>query len=101
MTSFAYSVAIKLSVANLASQGVRILAADLLKAHGAATNLQSKLSSLKMIAVGYGLDRAGEGILGFMGKAVKAGDEYLRQISLMNAAGMTQQEIAKATAAAW
>lgn len=101
MTSFAYSVAIRLQVANLASQGVRLLAADLLKAHGAATNLQSKLSALKMIAVGYGLDRAGEGILGFMNKAVDASKEYTHQLALMNAAGFTQKEVAESTAAAW
>lgn len=101
MSSFAYSVAIKLSVANLASQGVRILANDLLKAHGAATNLQTKLSALKMVAVGYGVDRAGQGILGFMGKAIDASKEYTRQISLMNAAGMSQKDIAEATASAW
>ncbi|HIQ17208.1 MAG TPA: hypothetical protein EYH41_04300 [Novosphingobium capsulatum] len=99
--SFAYSVAIKLSVANLASQGVRILANDLLKAHGAATNLQGKLSALKMVAVGYGLDRAGQGILGFMGKSIDASKEYTRQLSLMSAAGMGQKDIAEATAQAW
>jgi hypothetical protein len=101
MSSFAYSVAIKLSVANLASQGVRILANDLLKAHGAATNLQGKLSALKMVAVGYGLDRAGQGILGFMGKSIDASKEYTRQLSLMSAAGMGQKDIAEATAQAW
>ncbi len=101
MSSFAYSVAIKLSVANLASQGVRILANDLLKAHGAATNLQNKLSALKMVAVGYGLDRAGQGILGFMGKTLEVSKEYTRQLSLMNAAGMSQKDIAEATAQAW
>ncbi|MDK4804949.1 MAG: hypothetical protein OC190_00200 [Novosphingobium aromaticivorans] len=101
MSSFAYSVAIKLSVANLASKGVRLLANDLLKAHGAATNLQDKLSALKMVAVGYGLDRAGQGILGFMGKSIEAAKDYTHQIALMNAAGFTQKELAESIGSAW
>lgn len=99
--SFAYSVAIRLTVANLASQGVRLLAKDLLAAHGNAVKLGDKLTALKMMAVGYGMDKAGQGILGFMGKAIDASKEYTRQISLMNAAGMSHVDIAQATAAAW
>jgi hypothetical protein len=99
--SFAYSVAIKLTVANLASQGVRMLAKDLLAAHGSAVSLGDKLKALKMIAVGYGMEKAGQGMLGFMGKAIDASKEYTRQLSLMNAAGMSHLEVARATAAAW
>lgn len=101
MSNFAYSVAIKLSVANLASQGIKLIASDLLAAHGAATKLQDKLSALKMAAVGYGLNSVGGSILGFMEKSIDASKEYTRQMSLMNAAGMTQKDIAEATAAAW
>ncbi|MEX3628335.1 MAG: hypothetical protein VB138_01515 [Burkholderia sp.] len=99
--SFAYSVAIKLSVANLASQGIRLLATDLLAAHGAAAKLEDKLKALKLVAVGYGLEKIGSGMLGFLEKSVDASKEYTRQLSLMNAAGMTQREIAEAAAAAW
>ena len=99
--SFAYSVAIKLSVANLASQGIKLIAADLLAAHGHATNLQQKLSALKLTAVGFGTEKMGSGILGFLQKSVDVSKEYTRQLSLMNAAGMTQKDIAEATAAAW
>lgn len=99
--SFAYSVAIKLTVANLASQGVRMLANDLLGAHGNAVKLEGKLKALKMIAVGYGMERAGAGILGFMDKAVDASKSYTHQIALMNAAGMTHKEIAGSIASAW
>lgn len=99
--SFAYSVAIKLSVANLASQGIKLVASDLLAAHGAAVKLEDKLKALKMAAVGYGMQKVGGGILGFLEKSVDASKEYTRQLSLMNAAGMTQKDIAEATAAAW
>ena len=99
--AFAYSVAIRLTVANLASQGVRLLAKDLLAAHGNAVNLGDKLKALKLAAVGYGMEKTGEGMLGMLGKAVDASKEYTHQIALMNAAGMTQKEIAGSVAAAW
>jgi hypothetical protein len=99
--SFAYSVAIKLSVANLASQGVKLLATDLLAAHGVATKLEDKLKALKTVAMGYGLSKAGGGILHFLEKSVDASKEYTRQLSLMNAAGMTHKDITEATASAW
>jgi hypothetical protein len=99
--SFDYSVAIKLTVANLASQGLRLLAGDLFVASKAADNLKGKLSALKLVAVGYGMEKIGSGILGFLEKSVDASKEYTRQLSLMNAAGMTQKDIAEATAAAW
>lgn len=98
---YAYSVMIKLGVANLASQGVRLLASDLLQAHGAATKLEDKLKALKTIAIGYGLSKAGSGILSFLKQSVDVSKDYTRQLSLMNAAGMTQRDIAQATAAAW
>src|SRR5487761_899879 len=98
---YAYSVAIKLSVANLASQGIRVIAKDMLAAHGAAVNLQSKLSALKLAAVGYGLERAGVGIFHGLEKTVIAAKEYTSQLSLMNAAGMSHAEIANSIASAW
>jgi hypothetical protein len=101
MSNFAYTVAIRLTLANLASQGVKLLAKDLLAAHGAATNLQTKLSALKMIGIGFGMEKAGQGILGFMGKAIDASKDYTHQLALMNAAGFTQRELAQSTAAAW
>lgn len=99
--SFAYSVAIRLSVANLASQGIRLIAKDLLAAHGAAVGLQGKLSALKLAAVGYGLDKMGAGIFHGLEKTVSAAREYTNQLALMNAAGMSQVEIAHAVGAAW
>lgn len=101
MSSFAYSVAIKLSVANLASQGVKLLAADLLKAHGQAVNLQDKLKALRMVAIGYGMEKVGQGMLGFLHKAVDGSKEYTHQLALMNAAGFTHKELAESVGSAW
>lgn len=98
---YAYSVAIKLSVANLASQGIRLIAKDMLAAHGAAVNLQTKLSALKLAAVGFGLQRAGLGIFHGLEKTVDASKEYTAQIALMNAAGLSHLEIAQSVGAAW
>lgn len=98
---YAYSVAIKLSVANLASQGLRLIAKDMLAAHGIASNLQTKLSALKLAAVGYGLTRAGEGIFHGLEKTVSAAHEYTSQLSLMNAAGMSHAEVINSIGSAW
>ena len=73
----------------------------MLAAHGAATSLQSKLSALKLAAVGYGLERAGVGIFHGLEKTVSAAKEYTSQLSLMNAAGMSHAEIANSIGAAW
>ena len=99
--SYAYSVAIKLSLANLASAGLKLFERDLLGANLAATKLEDKLKALKMIAVGYGLEKAGSTIFGFLEKSIDASKEYTSQLSLMNAAGMSQRDIALSTAAAW
>src|SRR5580704_623471 len=99
--SNAYSLAIKLSVVNLASQGLRLITGDLMAAHGAAAKLGDKLKALKLIGIGYGLERAGSATLGFLEKSIDASKEYTRQLSLMNAAGMSQRDIALSTAAAW
>jgi hypothetical protein len=99
--SFDYSVAIKLSIANLASQGLKLFERDLLGANIAATKLQDKIKGLKLAAVGFGLEKVGSGIFGFLEKSIDASKEYTRQLSLMNAAGMSQRDIALSTAAAW
>lgn len=99
--AYAYSVAIRLSVANLASQGLRLIAGDMLKAHGIAASLQTRLSALKLAAVGYGLNQAGMTIFHGLEKTVSAAREYTSQLSLMNAAGMSQAEIAQSIASAW
>ena len=93
--SFDYSVAIKLSIANLASQGLKLFERDLLGANIAATKLQNKISGLKMMAVGYGLEKVSSGIFGFLEKSIDASKEYTSQLSLMNAAGMTHKDIAE------
>ena len=97
----AYSVAVKLSVNNLASQGLRAITADFMKAHGGAVQLQQKLEALKLIGNGWAIESAGKNILGFLDKSVKVSEQYVNQLSLMNAAGMTQKDIAEATTAAW
>ena len=101
MSEFAYTVAIRLTVANLASQGIRMLGKDLLAAHGQAVKLEDKLKALKLIAVGYGMEKVGQGMLGFMGKAIDASKDYTHQLALMNAAGFTHKELAGSIASAW
>jgi len=73
----------------------------MLKLYGVTTNLQQKMAAMKLAAVGYGLDRMGLGIFRGLEKTVTAAQEYTHQLSLMNAAGMSQAEIANSIGAAW
>lgn len=97
----AYSVAIKLSLTNMVSSGLGMIAKDLTGLEKNVVSLQDKFKALKMIGVGWGLSHIGSSMFGFMGKTVEASKEYTRQLSLMSAAGMSQLEIAKATSSAW
>lgn len=97
----AYSVAVKLSLTNMVSSGLAMIAKDLTGLEKNVVNLQDKFKALKMIGVGWGMSKAGSGMLGFLEHSVDASKEYTRQLSLMNAAGMDHLEIAQATAAAW
>ncbi|PXX42211.1 hypothetical protein [Aquitalea magnusonii] len=97
----AYSVAIKLSLTNMVSSGLQLIAKDLTGLEKNVVNLQDKFTALKMIGVGWGMKHIGDGMLGFLGKTVETSKEYTRQLSLMNAAGMSHLEIAKATSSAW
>ena len=97
----AYSVAIKLSLNNMVSSGLAAIAKDVTGLERNVVNLQEKFNALKMIGAGWGIKHVGDGMLGFLSKSVDVSKEYTRQMSLMNAAGMSQLEIAKATGAAW
>ena len=97
----AYKIGITIGLTNKVSQGLSAIRKDLLATHGVTVDLTKKLEALKMIGIGGLGMGAGLGILGFMHKTLDASKEYTRQISLMNASGMTQVEVAQSVAAAW
>ncbi|OXS89547.1 hypothetical protein [Pandoraea apista] len=97
----AYSIGIRVRLVNLATQGLTLLGKDILKTHGQAVQLEKQLNALKLAGTGYAAMKIGDGMLGALTKTVQVSKEYTRQLSLMGAAGMSQKEIAEATAAAW
>lgn len=97
----AYNVAIKLSLTNMVSSGLGMIAKDLTGLDKNVVNLQEKFNALKMIGAGWGIAKIGDGMFGFLERSVETSKEYTRQLSLMNASGMSHLEIAKATGAAW
>ena len=98
----AFRVATTLSLTNQVSGVLGLIARDFIKTKAEATALQLELKKIKLL----GLSGALIGGAGFMGLmaikgAVKPASEYVHQLELAKAAGMTQLEIAQATGAAW
>lgn len=98
----AYKVAVKLTLVNEVTKNLTAMSAVFGKLGRDVDVLQSKLNRLKKVAVVGGLALGG-GMFGLhlLAKAVKPAEEYAHQLNIMNMAGMKQQEIAEATAAAW
>lgn len=101
MSPEAYSVAVKLSLTNMVSSGLGIIAKDLLGLEKNVGRVEEKLKALKMIGVGWGLSHAGSGMISFLGKTVEASKEYTHQVAQMNILGMKQTEIADVISTAW
>ena len=101
MDNQAYSVAIKLSLTNMVSSGLSMIAKDLLGLEKNVANLQDKFKALKLIGVGWGMSHIGGEMLGFMGKTIEASKEYTHQVSQLGILGMKQADIAQVISASW
>lgn len=97
----AYSVAIKLSLTNMVSSGLQLIAKDLTGLERNVVNLQDKFKALKMIGVGWGMKHVGDSMLGYLGKTVDVSKEYTHQVSQLGILGMKQAEIAKVISQSW
>jgi hypothetical protein len=98
----AYKVAVKITLVNEVTKNLTAMSALFGKLGKDVDVLQSKLNKLKKVAVVGGVS-LGAGLLGLkaFGKMLKPGEDYAHQLNIMNMAGLKQQEIAEATAAAW
>jgi hypothetical protein len=98
----AYSVAVKLRLVNAVTPGLMTISQQFTKTHRDALALQRQFEKLKltMLAAG-GVAATGFAGLGLIGKTVKAAGEYTHQLAQMRAAGMSNLEVAQATAQAW
>lgn len=98
----AYKVGVTLALHSNVGAALGLIARDFVKTDLEAKKLQKTLKEIKLL----GLTGAIVGGAGFLGlgmikAAVKPANEYVHQLELAKAAGMSQLEIAKATAAAW
>src|SRR5271169_5780650 len=98
----AYRVGVSLALQNQVSGVLGLIARDFVKVDYAAKRLRGTLKEIKLLGLsGAIVGGAGFLGLGLIGKAVKPASEYVHQLQLAKAAGMSQLEIAKATTAAW
>lgn len=98
----AYAIAVRVKLINGVTAGLTSMASAFAKVHGNAVQLQNTLNKIKFqMAAGTAL--AGAGALGFLllDKAIKPATEYAHQLNIMKMAGMSNLDIAKATADAW
>src|SRR4051794_10078925 len=98
----AYKVGVTLALANQVSNILGLISRDFLKTDAEAKKLQTTLKEIKLLGLSGAL-LGGAGFMGLMAVkgAVKPASEYVHQLELARAAGMSQLEIAQATAAAW
>jgi len=99
MTDYAYSVSAKIALENGAAMtGLGAFIGKLLGAHAAVNKLNS---SLKTLAMGYGFDKIGGGILGFMKTSLDHSKEYQHELSLINVKLHDHAEAVRAISQAW
>lgn len=98
----AYTVAVRLSLISGVTAGLIAISQQFARTHRSAVALQSQLNKIKLTMLAGGA-LLGAGAFGFLliDKAVKPATEYAAQLNRMRMAGMSNLEIAQATAAAW
>ncbi len=96
-----YRIGVQIAMTSNAAQVLGALSRELLGIHVRAKDLEGGLNRIKLAAVGMGSALAGAAVLGGMAKLVDHGKEFVHQQSLMAQAGVSQADIAHATAAAW
>jgi hypothetical protein len=96
-----YRVGVAIGMTDNATQVLQTLSRSILGVNMQAEKLEGGLNRAKVAAIGLtGVVAGGAAISGMM-KLVGAGKEFVHQQSLMMQAGLSHQEIAKGTAAAW
>jgi hypothetical protein len=98
----AYKVGVTLALHNQVSGVLGLIARDFIKVNAHAKTLQATLKEVKLLGVG-GAILGGAGFLGLglVSRTIAPAKEYVHQLELAKAAGMSQLEIANATGAAW
>lgn len=96
-----YRVGVAIGMTDNATQVLQTLSRSILGVNMQAEKLEGGLNRAKVAAIGLtGVVAGGAAISGMM-KLVGAGKEFVHQQSLMMQAGVTNRDIAQATASAW
>jgi hypothetical protein len=96
-----YKIGVELMMLGNFTGAISALGRNLLGINSKVKELQGSFNGLKGAIVGALSAYAGVKTLEFLGDMVKHGNEIVHQQELMRAAGMSQQEIAEATAKAY
>ena len=96
-----YAIGVKIALTSNASQVLGALGKDLLGINLKAKDLEGGLNRVKVAALGLSGVVGGTVVLAGMAKLVEHGKDFVHQQSLMAQAGVSQVDIANATAAAW
>ena len=96
-----YKIGVRLAMASNHVQVLGALSKSLIGVNAQVKQLQGTFTGLKAAITGALAIYAGTKTLEFLGKMAKHGNEIVHQQQLMVAAGMTQQQVAEATAKAY
>ena len=98
----AYKVGVTIALTNHVSRALLGIGRDFNRTDAQAIRLKATLHAIEKTAL-KGALVGGAGFLGLkaIGAAVKPAEEYVHQLELAKAAGLSQLELAKATGAAW
>jgi hypothetical protein len=98
----AYKVGVTLALHNQVSSVLGLIARDFAKTNVHAIALKTTLKEVKLLGMaGAIVGGAGFLGLGIISRTIAPAKEYVHQLQLAQAAGMSQLEIANATGAAW
>lgn len=96
-----YRVGVAIGMTDNATQALQALSRNILGVNLQAEKLVGGLSRANVAALGLTGVLAGGALLGSMTKLVGAGKEFVHQQSLMLQNGISQKQVAEASAAAW
>jgi hypothetical protein len=96
-----YKVAVDIVLANGVSPVLAVISRDVLGVNSTVKQIENSFGRWAVAVGGVAAILGGTAILGALGKMVGHGKELVHQQELMKAAGMTNKEIAEATAKAY
>jgi hypothetical protein len=97
----AYKIGVSIAMTNGISQVLTVIQRDLLGLNKAVDLTTGGFNRMKMAAVGFGAVVAGGAIAGGMIKLVEHGEKLVHQQYEMRRLGLSNAEVASATASAW